>query len=208
MPSVKAIKEASSPRKKLSTTTRSPAIPKRFSFIMESTACLAMSLLSAIMTPLPAASPSALTTQGAPILSIYFLACPGLLNTLYEALGILCFLRKSLVKALLASSSAAAFDGPKIGSPFSSNISTIPAVRGSSGPTTVRSMDSLSANCSKFSTSPAAISTHVAILLMPALPGAQNILLARDDCLSFQTRACSRPPLPITKIFIIQSPKP
>ncbi|GIT77627.1 MAG: hypothetical protein Ct9H300mP32_0090 [Verrucomicrobiota bacterium] len=37
---------------------------------------------------------------------------------------------------------------------------------------------------------------------MPALPGAHHICVAREDCASFQTRACSRPPPPITRIFI------
>src|SRR2546421_628705 len=37
---------------------------------------------------------------------------------------------------------------------------------------------------------------------VPALPGAQKTCSARGDCASFQTRACSRPPLPMTSIFM------
>ena len=35
----------------------------------------------------------------------------------------------------------------------------------------------------------------------PRIPGAQKIAETRRDCLSFQQRACSRPPLPMTKTF-------
>ena len=38
---------------------------------------------------------------------------------------------------------------------------------------------------------------------VPALPGAQNTFPARGDCRSFHTSACSRPPLPITRTFIM-----
>ena len=37
---------------------------------------------------------------------------------------------------------------------------------------------------------------------IPALPGAHHIFVGRGDCASFQTKVCSRPPPPITKIFI------
>ncbi len=66
MPSVKAIKEASSPLRHSSTTTILPASPKALSLSMESMASFASSRVEHIITPLPAASPSALTTQGAP----------------------------------------------------------------------------------------------------------------------------------------------
>jgi hypothetical protein len=36
---------------------------------------------------------------------------------------------------------------------------------------------------------------------VPAFPGAQKTAATRGDCLSFQQRACSRPPLPTTKPF-------
>ncbi len=35
----------------------------------------------------------------------------------------------------------------------------------------------------------------------PRIPGAQKIAVTRRDCLSFQQRACSRPPLPMTRTF-------
>src|SRR5918993_4218872 len=36
---------------------------------------------------------------------------------------------------------------------------------------------------------------------VPAFPGAQYTVLTRGDCFNFQQRACSRPPLPITRTF-------
>src|SRR5437763_15934024 len=43
---------------------------------------------------------------------------------------------------------------------------------------------------------------HSASSEMPPFPGAQQTLLTRGDCRNFQTSACSRPPLPITRTFI------
>src|SRR5437660_8599123 len=40
---------------------------------------------------------------------------------------------------------------------------------------------------------------------MPALPGAHHICLTRGDCASFHTSACSRPPEPITRSFIVST---
>src|SRR5881396_329227 len=37
---------------------------------------------------------------------------------------------------------------------------------------------------------------------MPALPGAHHIWVPCGDCASFHTRACSRPPEPITRSLI------
>ena len=39
-------------------------------------------------------------------------------------------------------------------------------------------------------------------LAIPGLPGAHHIFVGRRDWASFQTKVCSRPPPPITKIFI------
>src|SRR5207248_11717912 len=40
---------------------------------------------------------------------------------------------------------------------------------------------------------------HLASCAMPPLPGAQTTSLTRDDCSSFQTSECSRPPPPNTR---------
>jgi hypothetical protein len=44
--------------------------------------------------------------------------------------------------------------------------------------------------------------THSASSAMPGLPGAQKSWVAWELCFSFQTKACSRPPPPITRILI------
>ena len=65
-PSVKTMKEASSPVKKSSIMMRSPAAPKIFLVRIASIASSALSKVRAGITPLPAASPSALITEGMP----------------------------------------------------------------------------------------------------------------------------------------------
>ncbi len=63
-PSVKARTDTSGPVRNSSMTTRSPLRPNFLSTIMASMAAAASSLLWAMMTPLPRASPSALMTMG------------------------------------------------------------------------------------------------------------------------------------------------
>ena len=41
---------------------------------------------------------------------------------------------------------------------------------------------------------------------VPGLPGAQKIFLVIGLCAIFQQRACSLPPFPITRIFILSFP--
>ncbi len=65
-PSHSAKKLASSPTRNSSITTEAPAAPKRLPDSMSRAASIACSTVSATTTPLPAASPSALTTIGAP----------------------------------------------------------------------------------------------------------------------------------------------
>src|SRR3954466_5637897 len=50
--------------------------------------------------------------------------------------------------------------------------------------------------------SPTGIATFSPNDAVPALPGAQKICCTSGDCLSFQASACSRPPLPTTRILI------
>jgi hypothetical protein len=63
LPSTSAKKLASSPRRNSSITSSDPAAPKAPEK-QASIAALASSLVSAMVTPLPAASPSALITMG------------------------------------------------------------------------------------------------------------------------------------------------
>src|SRR5882757_7051137 len=88
------------------------------------------------------------------------------------------------------------------------NISTTPAARGSSGPTTVRSTRFSFANLTSAVKSLTGIATFSAISPVPAFPGAQKIWSARGDCRSFHVSACSRPPLPMTRILIASEKEP
>jgi hypothetical protein len=81
------------------------------------------------------------------------------------------------------------------------NVSTIPLTSGSSGPTTVSPTPSRLANCIKARKSPGSMGTFCTSSAVPAFPGAQYTVLTRGDCFNFQQRACSRPPLPITRTF-------
>ena len=67
---------------------------------------------------------------------------------------------------------AAFFLGPNTLSPSASNLSTIPPTRGSSIPTTVKSIFSFFAKSASESKSITDIATFVAISSVPAFPGA------------------------------------
>src|SRR5438874_1798208 len=117
------------------------------------------------------------------------------------AVGIFSALINSLAKIFEASNCAAFLFGPKTFSPSASNKSTIPAASWSSGPTTVRSIRFSLAKRASFGKSFGGIKTFSPISCVPAFPGAQKIRSAPGDCASFHARACSRPPLPTTRIF-------
>ena len=73
----------------------------------------------------------------------------------------------------------------------------MPATRGASGPTTVRSTLRRRATSSSPAMSVAATGTFSAIAAVPALPGATST--SAPSWVSFQAMACSRPPLPTTR---------
>src|SRR5512135_330538 len=107
-----------------------------------------------------------------------------------------------LAKSFELSSWAAAWVGPKIFSPAARKASTTPAARGASGPTTVRTIFSARAKSTSSATPVTGTLTTPSSRAVPALPGATNTLVERGERASFQARACSRPPLPITRIFM------
>src|SRR5690606_8111302 len=117
--------------------------------------------------------------------------------------------RKSLAKALLPSSCAAAAVGPKMRWPAARKRSTTPATSGCSGPTTVTLTPSRSTRATRPSRSVAPTSTlrHFASVAVPALPGATSTCETRGDCASFHANACSRPPPPMTRTFIGSVPE-
>jgi hypothetical protein len=104
---------------------------------------------------------------------------------------------------LLASSRAAAADGPKTAIPASRRRSATPFARGTSGPTTTRSTP-----CSRARPTIAAVSSaftsgkQSAIRAMPSLPGAASSFPTSGLRAIFHTSACSRPPDPTTSSFI------
>ena len=96
---------------------------------------------SAMTTPLPAARPSAFMTSGyanSPR-RIASSAAAAESQTRNAAVGTRCRAMKSFAKALLHSRAAAALVGPTIARPAAVKASTTPRLKGSSGPTTVRS---------------------------------------------------------------------
>ena len=108
----------------------------------------------------------------------------------------------SFAKIFDDSTRAADLSGPNARNFSLVNRSTIPAARGSSGPTTVRSTRFSFANLTSAVKSLTEIATFSAISPVPAFPGAQKIWSACGDCRSFHVSACSRPPLPMTRILI------
>src|SRR3990170_3104832 len=101
-------------------------------------------------------------------------------------------------KILLPSMMAASLLGPKMRSPRRSNSSTMPKVRATSGPTTVRSIRFRSAKSASGRMSEALILTLSATSLIPAFPGAAQTLATFGLWAIFQASACSLPPEPIT----------
>ena len=207
-PSEKTRKEASRPVRHSSSRTLSPASPKTRRRIIRSTVASACCRSRAITTPFPAASPSALTTSGKPRSPrrIEAVASSRELQTTQAAVGTRCRFMKSLAKILLPSRRAAAAPGPTTGSPWDRKRSTMPSTRGSSGPTTVRSMERSRANWVNPARSSTASGTFSAMEAVPPFPGAQKTLSTREERQIFQASACSRPPDPMTRTFIALPP--
>ena len=150
-PSQTAKNDASAPVRCSSMTTHRPASPNRRSSIASRTACSAADRSGATVTPFPAASPSALMTTGNPNSppATVASASSARRQTRKRAVGTACRAMNALAKALLDSSLAANRLGPNRRRPRASNRSPTPRASGSSGPTTVRSTASDSANASK-----------------------------------------------------------
>src|SRR5919202_6932714 len=104
----------------------------------------------------------------------------------------------SLANTFEPSIRAAAREGPKTLRSASKKHSAIPPTRGSSGPTTVRSITVSLAKSRKEIRSSAGMSTSSAIGVIPGLPGAAKISGSSGLCARASTSACSRPPLPTT----------
>ena len=201
-PSVSAKTDASSPSMKASTTTLRPASPNFFSVMMPSSAFMASSTVRQTSAPLPAASPSALTTIGAPSSFTYARAFATSEKTSKAAVGIPSSRIIRLENTLLHSISAAARVGPKALMPRLSTASTTPASSAPSGPTTTRSTPLSRAKSAIPRASSCAMDTHSPRAAIPGLPGAAYRVSTWAERRSAQASVCSLPPLPTTRTFM------
>ena len=155
--------ETSGPVRYSSTTIVELLSPNCLSSIIECIASTASFSLSARITPLPSASPSAFITAGYVFCSLtYFIASSLFVNTSYLAVGILYFFIRSLEKTFEPSIIAAFFLGPNVLNPSACKASTIPSTSGSSGATATMSTLSFFARATTPSISVAATSKHSA----------------------------------------------
>src|SRR3954447_523670 len=192
VPSVTANSETSGPSRYSSTSTAPPASSTRWPW---ATAAARSSVTS---TPLPAASPSSLTTYGAPDSSSAVSSSAGPPTGQERAVGPPAAAITCLAKDLLPSSWAASAEGPKQGMPASRTASAAPATSGTSGPMTTSSAPHSVATRATSSGSAAATASGSATARVPALPGAQASALTAGSEERATHRACSRAPEPIT----------
>jgi len=109
----------------------------------------------------------------------------------------------SFANALDDSIRAAAAEGPKTGRERLRKRSATPAASGTSGPTTVRVMFSPSAHDARPSPSDGSRSTGAAIRAIPGFGRVAKNVADGWSRLSFQRSACSRPPFPMTRVFMV-----
>ncbi len=215
LPSDSAIRLASGPWSRSSTTTRAePAAKSR------SIAATASSALDATTTPLPAARPSALTTTLPPLRAAssraYAAAAAGSSNVAARAIATPAASATSWQNAFELSMRAAAAEGPNTRIPASVSASATPAASGASGPTTTSS----TARCRATSTIARGSSGSTfarrtrASRAIASDPGATTTSFTPGSAASFQASACSRPPPPTMRIRVgitgiaIASPPP
>ncbi len=132
-PSATAKIDSSSPSRQSSITTSRPASPKARSPIIEAIASSASSTVAHTTAPLPAASPDAFTTTGAPCSRTHASAPAWSRKVRYSAVGTPAPRMRSFAYTLLDSMRAASRVGPKTGRPLATNRSTIPDGEGGLG---------------------------------------------------------------------------
>ena len=168
--------------------------------VPQARACSTASRRSPVTTtPLPAASPSALTTYGGPNSSRARLASAAVLQVRAAAVGMPAADITCLAKDFEPSIAAAAWLGPKQATPAARTASATPATSGASGPITTRSAPVLAASAVTLAGSAAATSWISARRAMPGLPGAACKPVTPPSRASARVRACSRPPDPMTR---------
>src|SRR5436309_1272410 len=204
-PFARTKKDTSCPTMSSSTTTRAPEVPKALCSMHSAIAASASSSVRQTMAPLPAARPSALTTSGAPTSRQYRRAWVGSSKVENCAVGMPWRSIRFFANTLDPSIAAARALGPKTVRPAAASRSASPATSGTSGPTTVRSMRSRRANATSSSCESTLMSTHDAWRAIPGLPGAANTVSISGLWAIFQASACSRPPPPTSRIFMVAS---
>lgn len=185
--------EHSLPMSRSSSTTSS-------SLIARSRAYSVSVIPSGTTTPLPPARPDCLTTSGAPNPSTQLHAASNAprLNVAWRGPGIPNSSARPRAKDLFASSWARWRVGPNTFTPTDVNASLRPAARGTSGPTTTRSIRSPTHHDETASTSSGSRSTRLPGV--PPFPGATNNSPHDGDREIASANACSRPPEPTTRM--------
>ena len=200
-PSVTQKTETSGPSRYSSTTTRPPSLARQARAWAS-----AASRSSVTMTPLPAASPSSLTTCGVPNPSTAAATSASEVQTCAKAVGTPAAAMTSLAKDLLPSSRAASADGPNTAYPSPRRTSATPATSGASGPMTTRSTVCRAARSRTAAASVTSASgSQRARSAMPGLPGAARTSSTAQSASNARTRACSRAPDPMTRTFTAPS---
>ncbi|CPZ99662.1 Uncharacterised protein [Mycobacteroides abscessus] len=130
--------------------------------------------VSVTTTPLPAASPSSLTTQAGSLANRSRAAsrCAGLSTISLRAVRTPAAVITSLANALEPSMRAAAAEGPKQAMPAARTASATPSTNGTSGPMTTRSMLRVVAKAATSAPEPISTACCSATAAVPALPGA------------------------------------
>ena len=170
-PAHSASSETSGPSSRSSITSRRPASPRVPATRKVDAARSASSASSQTTTPLPAASPSALTTTRPPDAAIAARASAMVATVRAAAVGTPAPAMTSFANAFEPSSCAASRPGPKTEMPAARRASARPSTSGASGPTTTRSTRSELARETSASTSSTPTGWHVARLAMPGVAG-------------------------------------
>src|SRR5215469_9997247 len=189
VPSASANSDTSGPSRNSSMTT-----------VPQARACRTASRRSPVTTtPLPAASPSAFTTWGGPNASRAASTSAWVTHVRAAAVGTPAAAMTCLANDFDPSIIAAARPGPKQAMPAARTASATPATSGASGPMTTSSAPTLAARAVTLPWSAGATSWISAIVAIPGLPGAACRLVTPASRASARTRACSRPPEPMTR---------
>ena len=190
VPSHRTSSEHSSPSRPSSITMLRPASPKDAPESLAFTSAWASSRVWATRTPLPAARPSVLMTQGpgrVPRKARASATCRAS-KAAKRAVGTPAAASISFMKALEPSSSAPSAPGPMTARPSARRRSARPSTSGASGPMTTRSASISSAGAS-------------VVLIGSAMPGFPGVTTTSAVRASTWASACSRPPLPTTQTF-------